>query len=157
MTAAPAADLEPLEPAAHRGRGGRTLVRVLLSGVVTLLVVSALTFAVTSYAGVDPARAAVGRLATEEQVELFREQQGLGRPAVERYGTWLGNFVTGEWGISFQTRQPVTDVIFRRLGRSVVLAVVSLLVALPFAFAVGALAARRPGGKLDNFLSTATL
>lgn len=160
MTDIREAALEPLEAApaqAGRRRRGRTAVRVVVSGLVTLLVVSALTFFVTNYAGADPAKAAVGRLATPEQVELFRGQQGLDEPVGARYWTWLKNFVTGDWGISLQTREPVTDIVLPRLGRSVLLAVVALLVALPIAFAIGALAARRPGGKLDNVLSTATL
>ena len=94
---------------------------------------------------------------TEEQVEAFRQQQGLGEPLVKRYFIWLGNALQGDWGISLQSKVPVRDLVLDRALRSLVLAVSALVLAVPIAFLLGALAAIRPGGKLDSTVSAGTL
>jgi peptide/nickel transport system permease protein len=132
-------------------------VRTLLWALLTLFLVSLVTFLATSLTGADAARAALGRLVTPEQVEIFRQQQGLGEPLVTRYLVWLGHALQGDWGISLQAKTPVTELVLDRAARSVVLAVCALIIAVPIAFLLGALAAIRPGGKLDQAVSNGTL
>lgn len=128
-----------------------------ISAVATLLVASIVTFAATTFNGNDPARAALGRTITQEELDLFRKQQGLDQPAAKRYWIWMKHAAAGDWGFSLNTRQPTTDLVVPRAGRSAILAVIALLLALPVAFLVGAIAARKPGGLIDNILSTGTL
>lgn len=132
-------------------------LRTLLWALLTLFLVSLVTFLATSLTGVDAARAALGRLVTPEQVEIFRQQQGLGEPLVTRYLVWLGHALQGDWGISLQAKTPVTELVLDRAGRSVILAVCALIIAVPIAFLLGALAAIKPGGKLDQAVSNGTL
>src|SRR5207253_4936275 len=87
MTEARAADvalLAELEPP-RRGRPFSTVVRAVLMGIATLWVASLLTFFVSNLTGVDPATAALARFLTHAQLQIFRRQQGLDRPVVERY------------------------------------------------------------------------
>jgi peptide/nickel transport system permease protein len=56
----------------------------------------------------DPARAALGFLATEEQVESMREEMHLNDPFPVQYYHWLRNLVRGDLGKSSYTRRPVT-------------------------------------------------
>ena len=136
---------------------GATMLRAPCWALATLFLVTVVTFLAANLTGTDAARAALGRLVTEEQVEAFRQQQGLGEPIVTRYFIWLGNALQGDWGISLQSKVPVRDLVLDRALRSLVLAVCSLVVAVPIAFLVGALAALKPGGKLDSTVSTGTL
>lgn len=137
--------------------GWRVILRALGWALLTLLLVSLVTFMATSLSGTDAARAALGRLVTEEQIELFRQQQGLGEPIVKRYFIWLGHALQGNWGISLQSKTPVADLVLPRAARSLLLALTALALAVPIAFCLGALAALRPGGKLDTAISNATL
>jgi peptide/nickel transport system permease protein len=132
-------------------------MRTLVVSFATLWFVTVLTFAATNLSGGNAAKIALGRGATPTQLRLFSEQQGLNQPIIERYGTWIGHIVEGNWGYSFTNHEPVSVVVLPRAERSLLLAGISLLLALPSAFGVGMLAARRPGGLLDNLLSTSTL
>lgn len=137
--------------------GWSGILRALAWAVLTLLLVSLVTFLATSLSGTDAARAALGRLVTEEQIEMFRQQQGLGEPIVKRYFIWLSHALQGNWGISLQSKVPVADLVLPRALRSLMLALSALAFAIPIAFCLGALAALRPGGKLDTVISNVTL
>src|SRR3546814_16887513 len=69
---------------------------------------------------------------SEEHEALLRHDMGLDLPAHERFVKFLGNAVTGNFGLSYYHRQPVMDVIASRLPATIELS----LVALTFALAV---------------------
>ena len=85
----------------------RYTARKILTLLVTMLVVSLLTFAAFDMISGDPAATLLGTQATPEKVEALRTEMGLNRPMLVRYGEWLAGFFTGNLGVSFQYRQPV--------------------------------------------------
>src|SRR6266851_3886414 len=100
------------------GITGFVLRRVLL-GVVTLLLVSLVVFAATQALPSDPARAILGRTSTPESVATLRKQLDLNHSAVYQYTHWLGRFVTGNLGKSLAARgEPVTKVLGARIENS---------------------------------------
>lgn len=115
----------------------------------TLLVISIVTFLATVVIPNDPARIALGRQATPEQLQQYSEQQGLDRPPVQRYVEWLGDFVTGDWGTSTRNRREVKSDVLPRLWRSMTVAIVAMLIAVPLAFLIGTWLGRRAGTKSD--------
>jgi peptide/nickel transport system permease protein len=143
----------------RRGRRGlaATIGSKLVGVVATLLVVSAIVFAATNLSGTDAATAALGRFATPEAIAAYREQQGLDRPLVQRYWTWLSNVATGDWGDSLINRRPVSSLVGDRLRRTVLLSVAALAVALAISVALGTLSAVRSGGRLDQLISSGSL
>lgn len=114
------------------------LRRVLLI-VPTLVGLSLIAFALTHVAPGDPAREYVIRITdappTPASVDRVREELGLNRPLPVQYVDWLGDALTGDLGISYATRRPVTVEIGRRLRPTVELAVpaavLSLVIAIP--------------------------
>ncbi len=135
----------------------RRVATSLVWAVATLLLVSLVTFLATNLTGADAAHAALGRLVTPEQIELFRQQQGLDEPIYWRYFVWLGNALGGNWGISLQAKVDVGSLIAERATRSVLLASTALVIAVPIAFILGSVAAVRPGGRADSVISTTAL
>jgi peptide/nickel transport system permease protein len=129
--------------------GFRFLGQRLLIGLVTLLLLSALTFLATNVVPNDPARLALGRSATPEQLAAYERQQGLDQPAVQRYFDWLADFVRGDWGTSTRTGEPVKDEVMPRVWRTLTVALLAMLVAIPLAFLVGAWLGRRTGTPVD--------
>ena len=115
----------------------------------TLLFVSIVTFLATVVIPNDPARLALGKSATPEQLQTYREQQGLNRPPVERYVSWLGDFATGDWGTSTRNRREVKSDVLPRLWRSMTIAFFAMLIAVPLAFLIGTWLGRRTGTKTD--------
>ena len=89
----------------------RYTARKILTLLVTMAVVSFLTFAACDLISGDPAATLLGTQATPEKVAALREEMGLNRPLPVRYGEWLAGFFTGNLGTSFQYRQPVREVL----------------------------------------------
>ena len=81
----------------------RFIVRRLGFIALVLLISSALIFGATQVLPDDVARMILGQFATDEAIKNLREQLGLNRPLLEQYFSWLGNFVTGDWGVSLST------------------------------------------------------
>jgi peptide/nickel transport system permease protein len=95
--------------------------------------------------------------ATEEQAASLRRDLGLDRPMAERFLVFLGNAVTGDFGISFFHRRPVFDVIAERLPATIELTLVALLVAVLVAVPLGVAAAVKRDSWLDRALSAISL
>lgn len=129
----------------------------LALAVVTLFLISAVTFFATNVVPSDPARTALGKAATRAQVEAYREEQGLNEPVVTRYAHWLGNFLTGDWGTSVISRNPVKTQVQPRIARSLILAAAAMLIAVPLAFLLGVFTGLRTGRPVDVGLSLGAL
>jgi peptide/nickel transport system permease protein len=125
--------------------------------LLTLLIVSALVFALTGLLPGDAAQQALGQAATPEQVAALRHQFGLDQPAVQRYFEWLVHVVTGNFGTSLSNDMPVSGLIATRLPNSLMLAGLTTLVSVPVALMIGILSAMFRGSLLDRVLNVLTL
>jgi peptide/nickel transport system permease protein len=114
-------------------------------GLLTLLVASAVVFAVMEVLPGDPARLMLGMNATPEALEALRNQMGLNAPLLERYLAWVGGMLTGDFGRSFTYRAPVMDLIAERAVVSLPLALIALTLSTAIAIPVGIFAAARRG------------
>lgn len=91
---------------------------------------------------------------TAEQRQQIRQQMGLDKSAVERYVIWMGNFLTGDFGVSFSNYPtPVLDIIKERAPRTLVLFVSVIVVSFYFGFLAGKILAWQRGGGFE-YLST---
>lgn len=121
------------------------LVKRLGLVVYTLLVVSLLVFGVTQVLPADAATMLMGENATAEQLAALRERLGLNDPIIAQYGRWLGGVLTGDFGISMRTGLPVLPAVLDALGRSLLLAALSIGLMLVVALPLGIAAATRRG------------
>jgi peptide/nickel transport system permease protein len=135
----------------------RFLVRRVLLGLLTLLLVSIVVFAATQALPGNAARAILGRTATPARLAALTAQLHLNEPVVSQYLHWLGGVVHGDFGTSAATQQPVTQLLGDRLKNSAFLVLVSALLALPISIFLGVLMAVRRDHPTDHVLSTATL
>ena len=135
-----------------------TIAKQLASAVLTLLVISIVTFAATNVrAPEEVARNALGRETTEAQLRAYVKKHGLDKPVHVRYVSWLGDFVRGDWGTSAVTTRPVRDDVIPRFEKTLILSLVSLLVSLPIAVAIAVYMARRAGSAQDFTLLIGTV
>ena len=93
----------------------RYAARKLLTLLVTMVVVSFLTFAAFDLISGDPATAMLGTQATPETVAALRVQLGLDAPLPVRYSQWLLGFFNGDLGMSFQYRLPVRELLASKI------------------------------------------
>jgi peptide/nickel transport system permease protein len=133
------------------------IIRRLLLGLLTLLLVSIVVFAATQALPGDPARAILGRSATPDSLRELREQLNINHPAIVQYGDWLKGLLTGDLGTSLAARQPVSEVIGKRVENSAFLMLLAALVSIPLSIVIGAVTARRRDGPLDHTMSVGLL
>jgi peptide/nickel transport system permease protein len=105
-------------------------------------------FALVSLAPVDPVEAYVGArtaLIGPEQRTAIAEAWGLDRPAVERFGLWLGHALSGDLGDSITFGAPVAEVIAARFPASLALLAAAFAVSFLLGTALGMAAAATRG------------
>lgn len=129
---------------------GKLLLQRLAFAALTLLIVSAVVFAITNLLPGDAAEETLGQAATPESVAALRAQFGLDQPAPLRYVHWLANMAGGNPGTSLVSGQPVAGLIGKRLPSSLVLAGVTAAVSVPIALALGILSAMYRGSLFDR-------
>jgi peptide/nickel transport system permease protein len=129
----------------------------LLQGVLALLIISFLIFALLTRAGGDAVSMLDSSKRSEETAENIRRIHGLDQPLIERYGNWLAHAARGDLGHSLVLHAPVWNLLRRPLLRTGVLAAVALSIAWAISLMLGAAAARRAGSLIDRFCSVIIL
>ena len=129
----------------------------LALGVLTLVVVSALIFAVTEWLPGDIATNILGQSATPENVAAIRAELGLDRPAHVRYVEWLRDAINGDLGTSLANKRPVATVIGPRLWNTLFLAIYAAVIAVPLSVFLGILAAIYRNSIYDRLVNVGTL
>lgn len=119
------------------------IAKRLIQGVIVLFFVSLLTFFVMYFMPGDPARQMVGQsYVTEEQLDAIRDRWGLNDPWYDRYGTWISNVVTGDFGTSMmRPGMPITTMIGDAGLMTLRLTAFSFIISLLIAIPVGVIAA----------------
>ena len=121
--------------------------------IITLVIISFLSFLAFSLIPGDAAVASLGMDADEAAIEALREELGLNRPIYIQYGDWLFSALQGDFGESTQYHLPVRDLVSQRLPATVTLALYSMGMILVVSFPLGLLGTRRPNGVLDTSLT----
>ena len=90
-----------------------------------MLAISFVVFALVSLSPIDPVQMNVGQAAymgmSEAKRAQLAEYWGVGTPLLERYASWLGSVLQGDWGISLRFNAPVLEVIGNRAANSLAL------------------------------------
>jgi peptide/nickel transport system permease protein len=136
---------------------GRYLAGRLLQAVPLLIGISVVSFGILNAVPGGPLSAYENSPGiTPEDLARLEKAFGLDQPLYVRYLSWLGKFVTGDWGFSYSTHLPVLQMIGERLPNTVYLMgtvyVVTLLVALP----IGIFTALRQYSWFDHLVTGAT-
>jgi peptide/nickel transport system permease protein len=121
----------------------RFLITRTLSAIPTLLIVSLTIFVLMRMIPGDPATLMLGDLAQPGQVEAMKQKMGLDQPVIVQYFIWLGNVLTGDFGTSISTRQPVLPLIWDRFLVSANIVLLSVFLAALIAVPAGMIAAWR--------------
>ncbi|MFB6207245.1 MAG: ABC transporter permease [Haloglomus sp.] len=134
-------------------RLARVAVRRLALMVVSLFVVSVITFGAINLLPGDVALMILGQQASDARLEALRQQLGLNRPLWIRYLDWAGSLLTGHLGQSFYYGEPVRDLIAQRLPKTAFLAFAAIIIAVSLSIPLGIAAALRENERIDLFAS----
>jgi peptide/nickel transport system permease protein len=135
----------------------RFILRRLGFLTLTVLLTSLLVFIVTQWLPGDVCRIILGREAGQGAIENCRLELGLDQSLPVQYLTWLGNFLTGDWGISFSTGLPIYPIVMDRLRNSLMLTLVALIISVPLAVALGVAAGLNENKPIDSTVSVGSL
>ncbi len=117
--------------------------------IITLLLVSFVTFLAFKLVSGDPARTILGTEATEAQVSALRHEMGLDENLFVRYGKWLLGFFTGSLGTSYVYKQPVWELIAPKLELTLILSLMSFAIITVISIPVGILSYQKAGGPFE--------
>jgi peptide/nickel transport system permease protein len=116
------------------------IIRRLWQMIPTMLGVILLVFILFNAVGGDPAYVLAGKISNKEQIENIRRQLGIDQPYHVQLWIFIKQVVTGDFGASWSTNEPVSHIIATRLGPSLTLLVpwliLSTLIAIGLALAV---------------------
>lgn len=131
------------------------LVRRILEAIPLILVVSILCFLVMHLSPGGPlARLeADPRQAVHINLRALAHHWGLDKPLWTQYGLWLRGMFTGDWGYSFVTYEPATQMIMRALGPTLLLMGSNLVLTLLIGIPLGVYQAVHPYSVLDYVLT----
>lgn len=118
------------------------IIRRIILFVVTMAMVSFITFAVFQILPGDPIRTMLGTEADEVQVETLRKELGLDQPLYVQYFEWAKGLVTGDLGESIRFSMPVKELLMDRLPVTISLAAITLLIVIIVAIPLGIFVAK---------------
>lgn len=133
--------------------------RRLLQMVPTILLSSIFVFtmmnlvrgdAIDIYFGLSEGR-------TPEAEQALRVQLGIDKPVYLQYLTWLGKALTGDFGVSWRFKEPVIDMIGKRVFLNLELWVIASFISIVFSSIIGVYTAANQNGLLDQFARFAAL
>src|SRR5256884_1546047 len=130
----------------------RYIVRRLLWGVVLLVVVSALLYAMFRYLPTaDPAKLRAGRLQSPKIIAAIRHDLGLDKSTLAQFWLYMKNlFLHFDLGYSYYSGAPVKELIFDRVPATIALVIGGAIVWVVTGVGVGIVSARRAGSRLDR-------
>ncbi|MCE8038763.1 ABC transporter permease [Halomonas sp. MCCC 1A11062] len=132
------------------------LIQRVLQAIFVMFVVALISFSLFHYVG-DPVLNMLGQEATEADRAALRTQLGLDQPVVVQFWNFIVNAAQFEFGISYRSARPVTDLILERLPATLELAIISAIFAVVMGILLGIYTALRRRSWLANFIMTASL
>jgi peptide/nickel transport system permease protein len=124
------------------------LAQRLIHGAFVLVGVTAVVFGLTYLTG-DPASVLVPLNTSQAEMDRYRHELGLDRPALIQYLDFLGRAVRGDFGTSFRHQSPAMPLVLERVPATLALTATAMLFAVLIAFPLGTLAALYHNGRID--------
>ena len=126
-----------------------------LFGIVSLLFISFVTFVASDLAPGDAAMYNAGEKASVERIEQIREQMGLNRPLLVRYGSYISGIAKGDWGESYSgTHEPVLDKLKRTVPMTAKIAILAITLASAIGIFLGTISALKEKKFTDRSILT---
>lgn len=126
------------------------LLRRLWQSVPTLMGAILFVFLLFNWVGGDPAYVLAGKFSSPEQVRIIREQLGMDQPLYMQLWIFIRQMLTGDFGLSWATGEPVSNIFATRLGPSLTVLLPMLGISTLIALIAAMLAARLRGSLTDR-------
>lgn len=134
----------------------RFLTRRIISAAFVIFGVVTVIFVLARLLG-DPVTLMIQPGMTEADVNALRTELGFDRPILVQYVAFVGNALTGDFGISPWQRQPALQLVLERLPSTLLLTISAMIFALVVALVVGSISAMKRGSVIDHAAMTLVL
>ena len=133
---------------------GKYILKRLVQTVAVILIVAIATFFLTSLVPGDPVLAVAGtdELEQEKYVAIYHELN-LDKPVIERFFIWFWGVLHLDFGTSYVYHQGVWELIGSRIGITMYLALLSLVISFPIGVLFGIITAVKRGTKIDAVIT----
>ncbi|MEH7503730.1 ABC transporter permease [Neobacillus drentensis] len=129
------------------------IIRRLLIALPVLFGVTIVNFIIINLAPGNPVEMFIDPNTSTELLNLRKEQLGLNDPLWVQFFHWLGNLLQGNLGFSYSTYEPVSKLILYRMGPTIELMLLALIIGLVIALPIGIISAVKQYSKLDYFVT----
>ena len=129
------------------------LIKKFIYGVIVVLFVTILLFAILKSIPADPIEVMAGERVTGERLRELRAQWGLDKPVYLQYFYWLNNILHGNLGKSIVTKQPVSFLIMSRLPYTLALMLTSLFLSYILGIILGIICVVKRYRLLDSIIN----
>ena len=133
------------------------LINRVISIILTLLLISMITFGVTNILPGDVAMMIMGTQSNPEALAGLRQSLGLNDPIYIQYLHWIGGMLSGNWGQSLIFKVPIASLLVQKITASAIIVVFSMSIALVVAVPLGVWAAVHRDKWQDTVSSSAAL
>ncbi|MEW6898856.1 ABC transporter permease [Trueperella pyogenes] len=135
----------------------RYILQRLGQALAVMFIVTFLTFLILHLLPGGAARSALGLDATQAQIDAYNAQMGYDKPFLTQFGLYIQRLLSGDLGYSFRLNQPVADVIFQRLPKTVLLSLLATTLAVVVAVPLGAIQAVYRNTRIDYAITSMAL
>lgn len=132
------------------------IIRRVLQSIIVMIAVGLIAFTMFRFVG-DPVNQMVGVDTPQAEVARLRESLGLNDPTFVQFGRFLWNALHFEFGVSYQFRLPVTQLLAERAPATLELALAAAFFALTVGLLMGVYCALRKDGLLAKLFQAVSL
>lgn len=131
-------------------------VRRMLESALVMLIVALLAFLMFTFLG-DPVEGLLGEYATSQDLHQLRERLGLNDPIFLQFGRFIWNILHGDFGISYQNKRDVWNLISERFPATLEVVVTATIISLSLGISLGVYSAINHNSKLTRILQIISL
>jgi len=127
------------------------IIKRILMMIPIILGIAFIIFSILYLTPGDPAREILGPDASQERVDLLREEMGLNDGLLVQFGRYVWKGLHGDFGTSYQTGQKVLDILVARIPVTVTLAIGATVIAILIGIPLGIISAIKQYSVVDSF------
>ncbi|RVT69679.1 MULTISPECIES: ABC transporter permease [Rhizobium/Agrobacterium group] len=129
------------------------ILRRMVSAIAVMAMVGAFIFLLLRLASGDPAAILAGPMATDEMIAGIRDRLGFNEPLPIQFVQWATSILSGDFGTSIFSGRPAIELLSMRLEPTLSLSMLTMILSVVLGISLGMLAAWRPNGFIDRFLT----
>ncbi|MEM6712692.1 MAG: ABC transporter permease [Pseudomonadota bacterium] len=130
------------------------VIQRVLATIPVMAIVAIFVFLLLRLTPGDPAAILAGDAATPAQLERIRERLGLNEPLYAQFLTWMGQLLRGDLGTSLISNTSVAEMIGNRIGPTINIALMTIIISVALAVPMGVIAAWRHQSAIDFMVMT---